>query len=496
MKRLVKTIGILVCVFMLCATSFLSHANESKSISIHYQPGVCRFDFYKICNFSKQTGFSLASPFSEYKEAEKVTEYINAGEAEKLRNLASTLKAIVLRDGLTYSYSASTDSKGNLTLPLQEAGLYLILGEKTQDDQYAYTPAPVLVSVPNETSYDVSLEHSKYDKEDAHKKEVDYKVIKIWKNDDNYAKRPTKISVILLKDGAPHDKVELSVKNNWSYVWKGLEAQHDWTSVEEYVPDGYTMTVENEKDGCVIRNTYQSPPPPPPEELPQTGQLWWPVPVLCLIGVACVVLGVLLKKVKKRCFVILSTLLFVVALGFSIYNIREAKKASDASNHVVSELLPMIEEQQAELPEEEKPTYITHPDMEMPTLLIDGKRYLGYLEIPNLGLVLPIAAGECTQEKLKDTPCFYKGSVYQNNMVIAGHNYARHFSKLRRLDVGTPIKFTDAAGNVFQYKVGWAETIFPTDIERMTVSKGWDLSLFTCTYSGEQRYTLRCILSE
>ena len=58
---------------------------------------------------------------------------------------------------------------------------------------------------------------------------------------------------------------------------------------------------------------------------------------------------------------------------------------------------------------------------------------------------------------------------------------------------GESVVFTDVDGNVFRYKVSSRETIMPKDIEGM-LSGDWDLTMFTCTYGGQQRVTVRCVL--
>ncbi len=204
-----------------------------------------------------------------------------------------------------------------------------------------------------------------------------------------------------------------------------------------------------------------------------------------------------MKLTKKGNILILfGVALLIAALALSVYNMHESNQAFQSVNRVTDELIPMIEET-ISLPQENAfPDYREHPDMEMPTLEIDGNRYLGYLEIPDLELVLPIAAGEWSYEKLKSTPCIYTGSIYQNNMVIAAHNYNSHFGRLKNLAQGAPIRFTDATGNVFSYTVAWSEVIEPSDREGMVASDGWDLTLFSCTYRGKHRFTLRCVLDE
>jgi hypothetical protein len=47
--------------------------------------------------------------------------------------------------------------------------------------------------------------------------------------------------------------------------------------------------------------TTPPPPPPPPPNLPQTGQLNWPVPVMAITGIALLIVGWILCAGRKRC---------------------------------------------------------------------------------------------------------------------------------------------------------------------------------------------------
>lgn len=140
------------------------------------------------------------------------------------------------------------------------------------------------------------------------------------------------------------------------------------------------------------------------------------------------------------------------------------------------------------------PDYVRYPEIEMPMIEIDGESYIGFLEIPELNLSLPVMAGEWIETKLKKAPCLYEGSVYMDDMIIAGHNYRSHFSPLKKLKEGTEIYFIDAEGNVFPYVLAWTEVIEEYDVHKMqSKTEEWNLTLFTCTYGGRERYTLRCI---
>ena len=128
--------------------------------------------------------------------------------------------------------------------------------------------------------------------------------------------------------------------------------------------------------------------------------------------------------------------------------------------------------------------------MEMPVVEVNGQKCIGTIEIPLLDLKLPVIS-EWSYAKLKKAPCRYSGSAYQNNLIIAGHNYRTHFSGIKRLDPGDEVIFTDADGNVFSYEVDTIETVGGTDIEKME-SGDWDLTLFTCTTGGKARAAVRC----
>ena len=91
---------------------------------------------------------------------------------------------------------------------------------------------------------------------------------------------------------------------------------------------------------------------------------------------------------------------------------------------------------------------------------------------------------------MKIAPCRYTGSAYQDDLIIAAHNYNSHFGNLKNLREGDTATLTDMDGNVFTYEMAELEILQPTDIEGMD-SGEWDLTLFTCTIGGSSRVTAR-----
>ena len=202
-----------------------------------------------------------------------------------------------------------------------------------------------------------------------------------------------------------------------------------------------------------------------------------------------------MKNKRGTGLIITGFVLILAAAGLFGYNVIEERKAENSSvkavgvleQQIVIKEYPEIFENAAEA---EIPDYILNPEMAMPETEIEGIKYIGTLEIPKIGLKLPVIS-EWSYPNLKNAPCRYFGSAYLDNIVIAAHNYKSHFREIENLSSGDEIIFTDTDGNVFVYSVGAKEVLPPTAIEEMT-SGEWDLTLFTCNPAGTFRVAVRC----
>lgn len=202
-------------------------------------------------------------------------------------------------------------------------------------------------------------------------------------------------------------------------------------------------------------------------------------------------------KKKGTILMVTGLLLIAAALFLTLFNIYDSKRAGQEAEQVVGQIIGKIEQAQQEKQEQSEagvdvtPDYELDSAIEMPSVKVGEFRYIGLLEIPALNRQLPIMA-ECTDRGLRKAPCCYTGSVYEDSMVISGHNYLSHFAGLRGLPLGSEVYFTDMEGNIFQYTIEWIEVLQPDQVEEMT-SGDWDLTLFTCTYGGQTRHAIRCL---
>ncbi len=130
----------------------------------------------------------------------------------------------------------------------------------------------------------------------------------------------------------------------------------------------------------------------------------------------------------------------------------------------------------------------------MTVAMIDGMDYIGVVEIPALSLRLPVLS-EWSEQKLKVAPCRYEGAIDTGDLIISGHSYKQHFRYIRNLVIGDAVMFTDMDGNRYTYEVCGTEVVPGNGVEQMRAGE-WDLTLFTCTYNGSARHTVRCRLTE
>ena len=210
------------------------------------------------------------------------------------------------------------------------------------------------------------------------------------------------------------------------------------------------------------------------------------------------------------------------AAGLGIYNVWDSYRAGKARAEIEAVLIGRIKEnmegESGKSPDKEsgqdssgtaeedsllQTVPMESPELtpykDMPVEEIDGYRYIGFLEIPSLGLSLPVMEN-WDYTRLKISPCRYTGSYYTDDLVICGHNYFRHFTPVKdSLGMGEDVYFTNVLGESIHYKTVNKETLAPTNIAEMVSNNSnsesqddWDLTLFTCNLGGQTRAAVRC----
>ena len=177
-------------------------------------------------------------------------------------------------------------------------------------------------------------------------------------------------------------------------------------------------------------------------------------------------------------FVIFGLVLICSALSLLFYNSYQEQKAYKETENVLSAL-------------EGETQNSTQADSSNETTVdVNGYDYIGVIEIPKIEIKLPVLS-EWDYARLKIAPCRQFGSISTDDIVIAAHNYKKHFGSLSSLNIGDEIILTDTSKNTHEYSVARIEVLNPTDVEKVQNS-GYDLVLYTCTYGGKTRVTLFC----
>nr|MBQ8245070.1 sortase [Oscillospiraceae bacterium] len=185
--------------------------------------------------------------------------------------------------------------------------------------------------------------------------------------------------------------------------------------------------------------------------------------------------------------------MLLAAGGLYLHNVAvdaNAGREAEAILTQVQEAIPEAPETEALEPAAEETAPAGTVPEEMTVVEIDGYGYIGYLSIPKIELELPVMH-LWDQYRLQIAPCRHFGSTWTDDLVIAAHNYEKHFGKLKELAPGDGVTFTDMDGNITDYEVVRLETLDPNAVDAVQYSD-CDLVLYTCTYNGKNRVGVFC----
>lgn len=204
---------------------------------------------------------------------------------------------------------------------------------------------------------------------------------------------------------------------------------------------------------------------------------------------------------KSPFFLVSGLVMLAAALCLVFYNVHEDRQGGEQAERIAKEIrgaLPEPPETSAETPARDDlfSRYEAEKDKvpEEKILHLPEGDFLGLISIPSLGIELPVQPS-WSYPGLKISPCRYKGSYLTGDMIIAAHNYRAHFGRIKDLNSGDLIYFTDGDGVRHCYEVIQTEMIAGQNIEGMEFgfADTWDLTLFTCTLSGKSRVTVRTV---
>lgn len=171
----------------------------------------------------------------------------------------------------------------------------------------------------------------------------------------------------------------------------------------------------------------------------------------------------------------LGCLLILGSMGILLFSQFRAKKAQEDAAKITEKICAI-------LPPRSVGVMDTYTCTEMPVLQIDGRDFVGLVEIPTFGVTLPIY-NAWDAAKTTDYPCRFCGTVYDGSLVIGGADQQGQFDFLDRIELGNVIKVVDMTGGEYEYTVTRVDRSKTAEAD-ILIDDSCDLTLFVRdTYS-------------
>ena len=270
-------------------TLTLSYGYESLAVS--HVP----VKLYRVAEVSADFQYTLTAAFAP--SGLTLNGIQTNGEWNVIR---TTLEAVAVSNGIAPDGTGVSDQNGQISFSDLKTGLYLAVSGQAENQNCRFASA--LIALPGlgedgtwQYQLTVAPKPEGFPPEEQGK-EIELKILKLWKGDENTKDRPSYIEVEIFCDGKGVETVKLSDENDWFYSWLAEDNGEVWTVAERDVPKGYTVTVEKREGIFVLTNTHE---PTEPDDTPKTGDsanIMLYVLLMILSGSGLIVLGAAGKR--------------------------------------------------------------------------------------------------------------------------------------------------------------------------------------------------------
>lgn len=199
---------------------------------------------------------------------------------KKIDNIAKQLNGCI-NDEIK-SLEEKTNEQGEANYNNLDLGLYLVV-QKDKKKGYSSFES-FLISIPKNENNKWNYSIKTFPKNEIYK-EIDLTVIKEW----NTTRKdiPNEVTINLYKDNLLIDSIKLNKMNDWKYTWNDLEKTDKYRVEEVNIPNGYTASYKTDGYVFTVVNT---------DTLAQTGQIFYPIIILFLMGLLCISVAVCINK--------------------------------------------------------------------------------------------------------------------------------------------------------------------------------------------------------
>ena len=246
--------------------------NDDEGNEILYTIEEVEVDGYETSiTWDDTTGFTITNTHTPESEPEPATGSLtvsktvagNDGDTSKAFHFTVTLR----NTSLSGTYGDMTFENGVATFALKHGGnktasglpvgvTYTVVEQEADQDGYTTTATGAGGTITKDVTAEANFTNTKNSNPGPGPdpdSDIDIAVQKVWKLDDGGAAADS-VTVTLYRDGKEYDTVNLNAQNGWRHTWYELSDRYSWTVEETVVPEGFTMTVNQQGHTFIIVN--------------------------------------------------------------------------------------------------------------------------------------------------------------------------------------------------------------------------------------------------
>ena len=186
-------------------------------------------------------------------------------------------------------------------------------------------------------------------------------------------------------------------------------------------------------------------------------------------------------------------LLFVLGIGLIVFSLCFTIVVQLQLHNGTKNCQKVVAEMNRLLPDRTPGILGMHSAPGMPVLEINGADYVALIEIPSIGIVLPVV-DKWDSNRLSLSPARFFGSAYDSTLIIGGADYPLQFGFCDEIEHDAVLNITDMTGAQFSYIVSRIDRSKHAQTQWLQ-NEEYDLTLFCRSAYSMEYIAVRCILA-